>query len=365
MQSRCGGGTGDGRMCENETAVSEQANEEAAMSTAQAAVAGRAAPHRPDAWRRIVRAAAAYAELTKLRLTSLVVTTTAVGFALASGAGWDVRKGLATLAGTALAAAGAMALNQRIESARDARMERTRLRPVPAGAIGARAATAFGIASAGSGLALLGLAANLLTAALGLAVVLVYTLVYTPLKARTPFCTLFGAVCGALPPMMGWSAAAGRLGFGAWLLGGLLFLWQIPHFLALAWLYRDDYRRGGFRMLPILDPEGVLTGNVVVVYSLALVPVGIVAALGRLTGWAFAAGALLLGAGLVALALRLAAERTDRPARRLFLATLAYLPLLLGLMVADRVAPGARGAATAVVAASGTGGGAVAGAPSR
>ncbi|HUK12916.1 MAG TPA: heme o synthase [Thermoanaerobaculaceae bacterium] len=345
--------------------MSEPANGEATVRVAEAAAAGPRPPRQPDAWRRVARAGAAYAELTKLRLTALVVTTAAVGFALASGARWDVGKGLATLAGTALAAAGAMALNQRIESARDARMERTRLRPLPTGAIGARTATAFGVAAAGSGLALLALAANLLTAALGLAVVLLYTLVYTPLKARTPFCTLFGAVCGALPPMMGWSAAAGRLGFGAWVLGGLLFLWQIPHFLALAWLYREDYRRGGFRMLPILDPEGVLTGSVVVVYSLALVPVGIVAALGGLTGWAFAAGALVLGAGLVVLALRLAAERSDRPARRLFLATLAYLPLLLGLMVADRVPPGAPGAATAVVAAGRTAGGAAAGAPAR
>jgi heme O synthase-like polyprenyltransferase len=146
-----------------------------------------------------------------------------------------------------------------------------------------------------------------------------------------------GAVCGAIPPMMGWTATGATLSFGAWVLAGVLFLWQIPHFLALAWLYREDYARGGFRMLPVVDPSGRVTGQMAVLYALALVPVGVLGALGGLTGWVFAAGSLALGSALVAFALRLAKLRTEPVARRLFLATLAYLPLLLGLMVADRV----------------------------
>ena len=162
--------------------------------------------------------------------------------------------------GTALAAAGSMALNQVLEADRDARMERTQKRPLPAGAIGRRAALVFGLVAASLGLAVLTVRATAVTALLGLTVVLVYTLVYTPLKPRTPLCTLVGAVCGAIPPMMGWAATGAALSFGAWLLAGVLFLWQIPHFLALAWLYREDYERGGFRMLPVVDPSGRVTG---------------------------------------------------------------------------------------------------------
>jgi protoheme IX farnesyltransferase len=277
------------------------------------------------------------AELTKARLTLLVVATAVVGFLMAGAP----RQGAAALAwtviGTALAAAGSMALNQVLEAKRDARMDRTRNRPVPSGAIGRRTALIFGTLTATAGLGALALATTVLTSLLGLATVLIYTLVYTPLKPRTPLCTLAGAVCGAIPPMMGWTATGATLSFGAWVLAGVLFLWQIPHFLALAWLYREDYARGGFRMLPVVDPSGRVTGQMAVLYALALVPVGALGALGGLTGWVFAAGSLALGSALVAFALRLAKLRTEPVARRLFLATLAYLPLLLGLMVADRV----------------------------
>jgi protoheme IX farnesyltransferase len=279
----------------------------------------------------------ACAELAKARLTLLVVATTAVGFLMAGGP----RQGAAVLAwtvlGTALAAAGSMALNQVIEASRDARMERTRNRPVPSGAIGRRTALMLGTLTAAAGLVVLAIEVAVATALLGLTVVVIYTLVYTPLKPRTPLCTLAGAVCGAIPPTMGWTATGAPLSFGAWLLAGVLFLWQIPHFLALAWLYRDDYARGGFRMLPVIDPSGRVTGQMAVLYALALVPVGVLGALGGMTGWLFTAASLGLGAALVAFALRLAELRTEPVARRLFLATLAYLPLLLGLMVADRV----------------------------
>jgi protoheme IX farnesyltransferase len=221
-------------------------------------------------------------------------------------------------------------------------MERTRNRPLPGGAIGRRHALLVGLITASTGLILLAVRTRLLTAVLGLAVVLIYTLVYTPLKPRTPLCTLVGGICGAIPPMMGWTATGAGLSFGAWVLAGVLFLWQIPHFLALAWMYRDDYRRGGFRMLPVVDPSGRATGLMAVLYTLALLPVGLPAVLGGMTGWLFVVGSLVLGAGLVTLALRLAAFRSEPVARRLFLATLAYLPLLLGLMVADRVPEAAR-----------------------
>ncbi|HQT95105.1 MAG TPA: heme o synthase, partial [Thermoanaerobaculaceae bacterium] len=287
--------------------------------------------------RRALAVVRAYPELTKIRLTGLVVATTAVGFLMAGGGRQEVSRLAWTVLGTALAAAGAMALNQVMEVGRDARMERTRRRPLPAGVLTARHALAFGVVVAGAGLAILAAEANTLTAVLGLTVVLVYTLVYTPLKPRSPLCTLAGAVCGAIPPMMGWTATGTPLGFGAWLLAGVLFLWQIPHFLALAWLYRDDYARGGFRMLSVVDASGRSTGQAAVLYSMALLPVGVLAALGGMTGWGFAAGSLVLTGGLVALALALAAKKSDAVARRLFLATLIYLPLLLGLMVADRL----------------------------
>ena len=291
-----------------------------------------------------------YPELAKARLASLVVVTTAVGYLMAGGGRGSAATLAATLVGTALAACGSMALNQLLEAERDGRMERTRNRPVPAGVVTPRHALAFGVTVAATGLATLALRVNLPTAALGLAVVLLYTLVYTPLKTRSPLCTLAGAVCGAIPPMMGWTATGSPLSFGAWLLAGVMFLWQIPHFLALAWLYREDYARGGFRMLPAVDASGRVTGAMAVLYSLALVPVGVLAALGGMTGWGFAAASLALGGALVALASALAARRTEPVARWLFLATLAYLPLLLGAMLADRVAPAAA-AAVAMLAA--------------
>jgi heme o synthase len=289
-------------------------------------------------------------ELTKVRLSALVLLTTAVGF-LAAGAG-DSSHLLWTLVGTALAAGGAQAINQALEWRRDALMERTAKRPVPLHKISPRGAFLLGAGLAGSGLATLLLGVNPLTAGLGLAVVLLYTAVYTPLKVRTPLCTLAGAVCGAIPPMMGWTGATGSVGFGAWVLGTLLFLWQIPHFLSLAWLYREDYARGGFRMLPAVDPRGTITAHLVTLYCLALLPVGLVAHLAGMAGWAFVAGSLVLGGGQLVLGLRLAGTRTDASARRLFLATLAYLPLLLVILMADRQIPAAP---SAVLAAAGLG----------
>ncbi len=281
-------------------------------------------------------ATAMLVELTKARLVSLVTVTAAVGFVMGSRGEPALGRLALTLAGTALTAAGAMALNEVTERVRDAQMERTRRRPIPAGVVTPAQAAVFGVASAVAGTVLLAAAVNLLTAALGAVVVLLYTLVYTPLKPRTSLCTLVGALCGAIPPMMGWTAATGHVGFGAWVLSVVLFIWQIPHFLALSWVYREDYARGGFQVLSVVDPSGGATALMANLYIVALLPLGIVAALGGLTGWTFAAGGVLLGAGLLVLGTRLARDRSLRNARRLFLATLLYLPLLLGLMVADR-----------------------------
>lgn len=298
-----------------------------------------------------------FLELSKARLCAMVLITTLVGFLLASETGVNWLRLALTLAGTALAAFGANAWNQCIEARRDARMRRTARRPLPSGELSPRAAWVFSLSTSAAGPLVLWLAVNELSAYLAILTLISYVGVYTPLKTITPFNTLVGAVCGAIPPMLGWAAASGSLNAGAWLLGGVLFIWQIPHFLALAWLYRDDYERGGFRMLPVVDREGRLTAYVAMIYSAALIPVTLLLTRIGVAGGAFAAGALVLGVGLVLLSARLLWTRADVDARRLFLASVIYLPLLLGLLVADRRAPlrdnsAAAGAAGVAVAAN-------------
>jgi len=296
------------------------------------------------------RALVAVCDLCKIRLNLLVLMTTAVGFILAGGPAADWWWRLTwTLLGTGLAAIGASALNQCLEVQRDARMERTRGRPLPSGAIGLRTAWALGLGASTAGPLLLVLLVNPLSAALATLCAAVYLLLYTPLKVRTPLNTLIGAVCGAIPPMIGWAAASGELGRGAWMLGAILFVWQIPHFLTLAWVYREDYRRGGFRMLPLEDPDGRRTGQVVLLYSLTLVPVSATLPLLGLTGGMYALAALVLGLALLGLAGRFYRTRSTPTARAVFLASVLYLPALLSFMVADRGGtdrlPGPSGAA--------------------
>lgn len=276
-----------------------------------------------------------YAVLTKLRLSGLVLTTTATAYLLARRGRLDWAELAATLGGTLLCAFSAAALNQLWERERDGRMERTRERPLPSGRLSPREALIAALLMLAGGQALLLAGTNRLTAALALATVLLYVLVYTPLKPRSSLNTLVGAVCGALPPMLGWTAAAGRLELGAWLVGLLLFLWQVPHFLALAWLYREDYARGGFRMLPAVDPGGQLTGALSALYSLALLPLGIAFALAGLAGPTFAGGFALLGLALFAASLRLWRRLDRASARRLFLASVIVLPLALLLLLVD------------------------------
>lgn len=265
----------------------------------------------------------------------MVVFTTAVGFVMAAGT-IDWLRLLWTVLGTSLAAGAASALNQLVEVRRDAVMSRTHNRPLPCGALSPRHSFVVAMLLAYSGLAILAMLVNLAAAGLALLTLLIYIFAYTPLKTRTSLNTLVGAICGAIPPMIGWVGAAGSLDYGAWLLALLLFVWQIPHFLALAWLYREDYKRGGFAMLPVIDPSGRLTGRVVVLMTLVLLPLGVAAALSGLAGWLYAFGSIALGLWLLKVGLRLNARRSDANARRLFLASLVYLPALLCLMVLDR-----------------------------
>ncbi|MDG2030726.1 MAG: heme o synthase [Phycisphaerales bacterium] len=273
-------------------------------------------------------------ELTKARLNMLVVGTTAVGFALA-GTDRPAVMLFWTLVGTGLTAASAGMLNQLAEIDRDSRMERTEKRPLPAGLVSPKVVFAVSVLLAYAGVTVLGMLVNGLSAILALANVLIYVLVYTPLKPRTTLNTLVGAICGAIPPMIGWAAATGELGPGAWLLGALLFVWQLPHFFALALLYRDDYERGGFLMLPVVDRRGEITVQVILVTSLILVPVGLGATVLGISGWYSALAAILLGSMMSGLSLVLYIRRSKIAARRVFLGSLAYLPLMLGMMVID------------------------------
>jgi protoheme IX farnesyltransferase len=280
-----------------------------------------------------------FVELTKPRITSMVLVTTSAGFLLAGTGRPELPLPLLAwaLLGTGLLAAGASALNQVLERGTDARMRRTANRPVPAGRIDADAALAFGVALVVAGLAALSLAVNLLTAGLGAATVAGYLFAYTPLKRVTSLATVVGAVPGAIPPLMGWAALADDLALGAWPLFGILFLWQLPHFLSIAWIYRDDYARGGFPMLPVLDADGTKTSRQMVLWSAALVPVSLLPAVLGLAGGVYFAGALALSLGYLAAALPFVRTRTAAAARRLLLASVTYLPLLFLALVVDRV----------------------------
>jgi protoheme IX farnesyltransferase len=282
----------------------------------------------------LARATAAdWLELTKPRITLLVVFTALVGFVTAAQApGWSALL-VAALAGTALVAAGASALNQVLERATDALMNRTRNRPIPAGRIRPAEATLFGALLTGAGLALLGALCGPLSALVAFATWASYLFLYTPLKRRTHLATLVGAVPGALPPVIGWAAASGRLEPGAFILFAIVFLWQIPHFLAIAWLYRDDYERGGLQVLPVIDREGVLTGRQAVIHSVALLVVSLAPVAAGLGGTLYLGGAVVLGVALTLAALRLARARDLGSARFLFLASVLYLPALTSLLL--------------------------------
>lgn len=276
------------------------------------------------------------ADLAKARLTFLVLLTTLVGFCIGSAGSIDLARLLHVLCGTALLAGGAACLNQLFEKDLDARMERTRDRPLPSGRIEPSTALALGVGAVFLGVVWLLVLVNSASALVGGITLVTYLFVYTPLKTRTSLNTLVGAIPGALPPVIGWAAAEGRISTGAWALFALQFFWQMPHFLAIAWLYREDYARGGFKMLPIIDPTGRRTGSQVVFYTVGLLGVSLALFTLGLAGAAYAVGAILLGAGFLILGVRFAGTVDQRSARWLFLGSVLYLPLLLGLMVWDK-----------------------------
>jgi len=280
---------------------------------------------------------AVYADLFKARLTFLVLLTTLVGFYLGSVGPVNYLLMLHTILGTALVAAGASALNQLWEREYDARMRRTQDRPLPSGRLQPPAVLFLGCALALVGLVYLGLAVNWLTSLIGACSLLTYVCVYTPLKRVTWLNTAIGAIPGGLPPLMGWTAARGHLSTDGWALFGILAIWQLPHFMAIAWMYRDEYARAGFKMLPVLEPDGERTGSQAVSHTLALVPVSLCPSLMNLTGPIYFVGALALGLVFIWAAVQFSRQLTLSRARRLFYVSILYLPLLLGLMVLDKV----------------------------
>ncbi len=274
----------------------------------------------------------AHMELGKVRLSAMVVMTTALGYVVASKLNFpdpfDWPRLFWTCLGTFFAAVGASAFNQAVETRRDARMNRTRNRPLVTGRLSRTYAITFALIICIIGVAILCPTSNGMTAILASANILIYVLLYTPLKPVSTINTLVGALVGGIPPMIGWVAATNTLGAGAWVLGGILFVWQIPHFLALAWMYREDYARGGFKMLPAIDPSGRLTSLLATLYSLLLMPLCLLLVYLGHAGIPFAIISLLLTAGLIAASLRFIITRGNRDARRLFFASIIYLPIL-------------------------------------
>jgi protoheme IX farnesyltransferase len=283
--------------------------------------------------RRSASSIADYVQLAKPRLNVLVVATSAAGYYLGGPPAPDLALMAQAAAGTALVAGGAAALNQVYERGTDALMRRTRLRPLPDGRVSPADARLFGLGLTIAGLVLLATRANMLAAALALATVFIYLVIYTPMKLLTPASTLVGAVPGALPALIGWTASHGSIAFGGATLFAIVFLWQIPHFMAIAWLYRDDYGKAGFPMLSVIDPGGRRSGRQAVLFAAALIPFS----LAPIASGVFFAAVLLLGLLQLALAVRFAIARSDGSARALFLGSITYLPLVWIALIADRL----------------------------
>ncbi len=277
-----------------------------------------------------------YVALAKPRLNMLVVASASAGYVMAGGDAGSVPTLFWMIIGTGLVAGGASAFNQIIERGRDGLMQRTRMRPLPDGRLTTGEALAFGTLLSAAGLLILTAGVNVLAAGVALATLASYAAVYTPLKPHTSFSTVIGAIPGALPPVIGWAAATGTLSHGAWILFGILFLWQLPHFLAIAWMYRDDYARAGFPMLPVIEPDGHSTARQAVVYTAALVPLALAPTLLGMSGAIYFAGALTLTLAFLGVSVRFAMTRAVPDARRLFFASIIYLPVLWVLMIADR-----------------------------
>jgi protoheme IX farnesyltransferase len=294
------------------------------------AVGAELAPHRT------ANAFADYVALTKPRLNFLVVATSAAAYYLGGG-GADAVAMAEAVGGTALVAAGAAALNQVYERDTDALMRRTRTRPLPAGRVSPGDARLFGVALSAAGLALLAARANWLSAALALLTLLTYIAIYTPMKRRTPLSTIVGALPGALPALIGWTASHGSIDRSGAALFAIVFCWQLPHFMAIAWLYREDYAKAGFPMLPVIDPEGRRAGKQSVYWALLMVLASLEPKFSGLAGNVYLTIAVVFGLALFALSLRFAADRNESTARALFYGSITYLPLLWIAMIANRL----------------------------
>lgn len=280
---------------------------------------------------------AVFSDLIKARLTFLVLLTTLVGFYAGYTGTLDWMLLVHTMLGTALVASGAAALNQFLEREHDAKMPRTEDRPLPSGRMDANTVLLLGGACGAFGLIYLAVAVNLATSVLGAITLGSYLFIYTPLKRVTTLNTIVGAVPGALPPLMGWTAARGEITLDGWSLFAILFFWQLPHFLAIAWIYREQYARAGYMMLPVVDPSGHRTGRQAVSHTLGLLPVSLSPFLFHLAGPVYLCGALVLGLAYLWFAVRFSRQLTIPRARGLFFASILYLPLLLGLMVLDKI----------------------------
>jgi protoheme IX farnesyltransferase len=280
--------------------------------------------------------AAAYAELTKPRITFLIVLTSAAGFVLGSPGPVDYVALFSALFGIGLLSSGIATLNQYAERDLDGLMRRTANRPLPSGKLAPWEALAFGSATTILAEAYLLVFVNPLSAVLGLTVIAGYLFAYTPLKTRTSLSTLVGAFPGAVPPLIGWTAARGTISLEGWVLFAILFLWQFPHFLAIAWMYREDYGRAGILMLPVVEPNGRVTAQQIVVYTLMLLPVSLLPVALGMAGRVYLYGAIVLGLLFLYSSLRAAFSMSRQQARRLLLASVLYLPLLFILMVLNQ-----------------------------
>jgi len=280
---------------------------------------------------------AAYWALAKPDVTLLVVLTTGLGYCVGSRAPLNYLALVQVVFGTLLLSAGTAAMNQYVERAADAQMRRTVGRPLPSGVLTPREALVFSLTLALCGEAWLFLLVNPLAALLGACSCITYLALYTPLKSRTPWCTFVGAFPGAVPPLIGWAAARNSIAGPAWILFAILFLWQFPHFFSIAWVYREDYARAGIRMLPVVDPSGRSTFRQIVGCSAVLVPVSLLPAIAGLAGVRYFFGALLLGLALLQVSLWCAREQTNRSAMWLMHSTVIHIPLLLALLVLDKL----------------------------
>ncbi|HXI14147.1 MAG TPA: heme o synthase [Thermoanaerobaculia bacterium] len=273
-----------------------------------------------------------YLELSKARIVLMVLITTGAGYLFASSSVEPMLL-LNTLVGTALVAAGTNALNQYIEREHDGKMRRTRLRPLPDGRITPSSALIFSATIAVVGTIYLGLTVNWLTAGLGAFTLASYIFIYTPLKRLSTLCTIVGAVPGAIPPLMGWTAATGSLGAGGWIIFAILFLWQLPHFMAISWIYREDYGRAGFLMLSVRDIDGTATAREAVFYSLLLLPVSVLPTFMGLAGLSYLIVSVIAGAALLIAAFSFYSDRTNQTAKRLFMASNLYLVTVMVMLV--------------------------------